>query len=179
MPGAVLDLEGAVTESERLPVGQGPGDLRLRAPRPKAAGDLAERTDHFLRDPVAQHQRRGLLVVALRVAAEVLHEWDDRVERRHLGLGAAGDDVHQPEVVDVLVADDHQLQVFDPVPERVQLVLELVEGLAGVRPGVDQSERLVLDQVAVDAAYLERGRDSQGADPRLGDERPGVSRLGH
>jgi hypothetical protein len=43
-------------------------------------------------------------------------------------------------VVDVLVGDDHQLEVLDPVAERLQLAFELVECLAGVRAGVDQGE---------------------------------------
>ena len=138
---AVLDLERPVAELEHLAVVQRPGDLRLRAPGAEAAGHLAQRGDHLLGDPVAQHQRRGLLVVALGVAAEVLDEGDDQVEGRHLGPRAPGDDVDQAEVVDVLVGDDHQLDVLDPVPERLQLVLELVQRLAGVGPGVDQRER--------------------------------------
>ena len=44
--------------------------------------------------------------------------------------------------------------------------LELVERLAGVRPGVDQRQRVVLDQVAVDAPDGERRRDRQAVDAR-------------
>ena len=133
MPRPVLDLEPAVAELEQLAVVQRPGDVGLRAPGAEAAGHLAQRPDHLLRDPVAEHQRGGLLVVALGVVAEVLDEGRQQVEGRHLGARPLGDDVHQAEVVDVLVGDDHQLEVLDPVAERLQLALELVERLAGVR----------------------------------------------
>ena len=63
-----------------------------------------------------------------------------------------------------LVGEDHQVEVGDPVPEVAELVLELVERLAGVRAGVHQGERLVLDQVAVDAPDRERRRDAEAVD---------------
>ena len=43
--------------------------------------------------------------------------------------------------------------------------LQLVQRLARVGPGVDQGQRLVLDQVAVDPPDRERGRDLQPVDP--------------
>ena len=128
---------------------------------------LAQRADHVLGDPVAQHQRRCLLVVALGVARRSSRRRGRPTSmRRHLGAGAPGDDVHQAEVVDVLVGDDHQLDLLDPVPERLELVLELVERLARVRPGVDQGQRLVLDQVAVDPADLRTGSGSAASGSR-------------
>ena len=150
--------------------------LRLRAPGPEAAGHLSQGGDHLLGDPVPAHQRRRLLVVPLGVVAEVLDERREQVEGRHLGAGALGDDVHESEVVDVLVGDDHQLEVLDPMAERLELALELVERLAGVGPGVDQRERLALEQVGVDAADLERGGDAEDADPGIGDPLPDLYR---
>jgi hypothetical protein len=44
------------------------------------------------------------------------------------------------------------------------LVLQLVERLARVGPGVDEGERVVLDQIAVDAADGERRRNLQAMD---------------
>ena len=64
---------------------QWPGDVGLRAPGAEAAGDLAQCADHLLGDPVAEHQRGGLLVVALRVRAEVLDEGRQQIQGRHLG----------------------------------------------------------------------------------------------
>ena len=48
-----------------------------------------------------------------------------------------------------------------------QRALELVERLARVGPGVDQRQRVVLDQVAVDPADRERRRDAKQMDARL------------
>ncbi len=67
---------------------------------------------------MAPHQRGGLLVVALGVRAEVLDERREQVEGRHLRARALGDDVDEPEVVDVLVRDDQELEVLDRMPER-------------------------------------------------------------
>ena len=49
-------------------------------------------------------------------------------------------------------------------PRVGELALQLVERLARVRAGVDQGQRLVLEQVAVDPADRERGRDPQAVD---------------
>ena len=87
----------------------------------------------------------GLPPVGREVAGEGL-------ERGHLGSRAPGQDRGQPEVVHVLVADDQQLDVLDRVAAGVELLLELVQGLGRVRPGVDQGQRRVLDQVGVDRA---------------------------
>ena len=57
--------------------------------------------------------------------------------------------VDQPEVVDVLVGDDDQLEVLDRVAALGELALELVQRLARVGPGVDQRQRVVLDQVVL------------------------------
>ena len=108
---------------------------------------------------MAQHQRRREPIVRLDVVAEVLDERHDDVDRRHVCAGSARDYLDEAEVVDVLVGQDHELEIGDRMAELVELVLELVERLAGVGPGVDQRERVVLDQVAVDAAHAERRGD--------------------
>ena len=66
---------------------------------------------------MAEHQLGGERVVALDVVAEVLDERDHDVDRRDLGARPRGDDLDQPEVVDVLVGEDDQLDVLDRVPE--------------------------------------------------------------
>ena len=75
-------------------------------------------------------------------------ERSEDVDRGDLGAGALGEDVDQPHVVDVLVGDDDQLELLDPVAERLELALQLVERLARVRAAVDQRQRVVLEQVA-------------------------------
>ena len=145
-----------------------PRHLGPRAPGAEAARNGAQRRDHVLGDPVAEHQRGRELVVELDVVAEVLDERDHDVDRRHLGSGARGDDLDQPQVVDVLVGEDDQLDLLERAPQGRELALELVERLAGVRPGVDQGQRLVLDQVAVDPPDRERGGDLKPVDAGLG-----------
>ena len=140
-------------------VGERTVDVRAAAPVAERARDRAQGADDVLRDPVAQHQRDGELVVGLGVRVEVLHHAGQQVERADLGAGAAGEDADEPEVVEVLVGHDDPLEVLDPAPVRRELLLELVERAAGVRPAVDERERLVVDQVAVDVADGERRRD--------------------
>ena len=88
-----------------------------------------------------------------------------------------GDQRDQPEVVDVLVGHDHQPDVLERVAEPGDAALELVEGRAGVRAGVDQRQRLVLDQVDVHAPDGERRGDRQPVDAGRGGRGEGV--VGH
>ena len=67
-------------------------------------------------------------------------------------------------MVDVLVGEHQQLQVLDRVPARGERLFELVERLGGVGPGVDQRERVVLDQVGVDAADRKGSGDRETVD---------------
>ena len=71
----------------------------------------------------------------------------------------------------MLVGEHDQLDVLERVAVLGELVLQLVERAPGVRPGVDQRERVVLDQVGVDAPDRERRRDPQQVDARLGGAR--------
>ena len=70
-------------------------------------------------------------------------------------------------MIHVLVGENDQLEVLHPVPVRGERAFQLVERLARVGPGVDQRQRLVLDQVAVDPADKERRGDGEPADPGL------------
>ena len=130
-PRAVLDLEPPVAELEQLAVAKRPGHLRLGAPGRKlpvtCRRAVTTSSEILLMPP---HEYGRLLVVSLGVIAEVLDEGDEKVECRDLGARAFPDDVDQSEVVDVLVGDDHQLDVLDPVAERLELALELVQCLA-------------------------------------------------
>ena len=90
------------------------------------------------------------------------------VDRRDLGARALGDDVDQAEVVDVLVGEDDQLEVLDRVAEPASWRSSSSSALPEFGPGVDQGQRLVLDQVAVDPPDRERGRDPQAVDARVG-----------
>ena len=130
-----------------------------------------ERAHDLVGDAVAPHHASRELVVARGVLAVVLGEVGELVDRGHLGARVGDDDVDQPEVVDVLVGEDHQLDVLERAAALGELVLELVEGASGVGPRVDQRERVVLDQVGVDAADRERGGDPQQVDARLGGAR--------
>ncbi len=71
-------------------------------------------------------------------------------------------------MVDVLMGDHDQLDVLDRMAGVRELALELVQRLARIRPRVDEGERLVLDQVAVDPADRERRGDLQAVNASLG-----------
>src|SRR5204863_9747794 len=60
--------------------------------------------------------------------------------------------------------DDDELEVLDLAAAARQRGLELVQRLARVRAGVDERQRLVLDQVDVDPPHHERGGDRQAVD---------------
>ena len=174
--GAKLDLERAVRELHPLAVAELPGHVRPRAPGAEAPRDAPQRDRQVLRDPVAAHQRDRELVLELHVLVVALDERRQDVDRRDLGARAGDEDLDQAEVVDVLVADQDQLEVLDRVPGVFELVLELVERLARVRPGVEERQRRVLDQVAVHPADRERSRDPQPVDAGLGRGAPGPRR---
>ena len=151
-----------------LAVGQPAVDRRAAAPGAERPRHRAQRGHDVARDAVAQHQRLGELVVALGVRAELLDHRREQVERARPRRPSGGEDADQPEVVEVLVGDDDPLEVLDPAAVLAQRALELVERLAGVGPGVDQRERVVLDQVAVDAPDGERRGDRQAVDVTTG-----------
>ena len=163
--GAVQRLQGAVAEGDLLAVGERPGHLDVRAPAAEAARDALQRGGDLLGDAAAQHQLDREAVLGLGVLVEVGEPLGGDADRGDLGAGVLDDDLDQAEVVDVLVGDDHQLEVVDRVAALAELALQLVERLARVRAGVDQGQRVVLEQVAVDPADRERGRDREPVDP--------------
>jgi hypothetical protein len=114
---------------------------------------------------VAQHDLAGEIVVRLSLARELLDERHGNVDRRHLGSRARRHERDQPEVVDVLVGDDHELDVLERVPKPLDPTLELVEGGAGVRPRIDQRERRILDQVDVHPSDGKGRGDGEAVDP--------------
>ncbi len=114
---------------------------------------------------MAQHDARREAVVELGLRAEVAQAAAEALQRRHLRAGAPREDRGEADVVDVLVGEHQQLQVLDRVPARGERLFELVERLRGVGPGVDQRERVVLDQVGVDAADREGGGNREAVDP--------------
>jgi hypothetical protein len=165
VPGPVQRLQRAAGERELLAVGHPTVDRRAPAPGAERARDRTQRGDDVARDAVAQHQRLGQLVVAFGVRSELLDQRREQVEHDHLGARTASEDADQPHVVEVLVGDDDPFEVLDPAAVRAQRLLELVERLAGVRAGVDERQRFVVDQVAVHAPHRERRRDRQAVDP--------------
>ena len=137
----------------------------MRPPAAEAARDTPQRRCDLLGDAVAQHQVDGEAVLGLGVLVEVRQPLAGDAERRHLGTGALDDDLGKAKMVDVLMGDHEQPELVDRVAALGQLRLQLVQGLARVGPGVDQGQRLVLDQVAVDSSDREGGGDAQAVDP--------------
>jgi hypothetical protein len=119
-----------------------------------------------LRNPVAQHHRTGELVVLLRLLRVVLDVRHRHVESGDIGARALRHDRDQPEMIDVLVGHDHQLDVLDGVAECGQPTGELLEGGGRVGARVNERERLVLDQVDVDPPDREGGGDGYPVNPR-------------
>ena len=78
----------------------------------------------------------------------------------------------RPKVVNVLVGEDHQLDLGEGVTQPCDPALELVQRRAGVRPRVHERERSVLDQVDVHSPHCKwRGDgDALQAGFRRGDE---------
>ena len=72
-------------------------------------------------------------------------------------------------MVHVLVGEHEPLQVLDAAPVPGERALERVERLARVRADVDERQRVVLDEVDVDAPDGERRRDGEPVDPRGGE----------
>ena len=153
-----------VGERQLVAVVQRTGHLAARAKRPERRPDRAERDRDVVRDPVAAHDRLRELVVRRGAGGEVLEVRPERAERRDLGAGAPGQDLEQADVIHVLVGEHDQLEVLDRMAVLGERALELVQRLSRVRAGVDQRQRPVLDQVAVDAPHQERGRHRQSVD---------------
>ncbi len=141
---------------------------RVRAPVAEAARDAAQGDGDVLGDAVAEHHLDRELVLLLGVLVEGGEPLGGGADRRDLGAGVLDQDLDQADVVEVLMGDDDQAEVVDRVVALAQHPGQLVERLAGVGPGVDQGQRLVLDQVAVDPPDRERGRDRQAVDAGQG-----------
>ena len=106
---------------------------------------------------MVEHDLAGELVLGDGRLAVVLDERDEPVDRRHLCARTAREDVDEADVVEVLVGDQNELEVLGAAPELPELAVDLVERDPGVGTGVDQRQRLVLDQVDVHAPDRERG----------------------
>ena len=105
------------------------------------------------------------LVVGGHAGAEIGHVRPKQIERRDVRTGAPGEDLDQAEVIHVLVGDHDQPQLLDRPAEARHRLLELIERLPGVRAGVDERQRLVLDQVTVDPPDRKRSRQLEPVDP--------------
>ena len=164
-PGRCRASQGAVAEGDLLAVVERPGHLRRASP---SRGSCARRSAGRRRPPrgcrCAASARPRTRSSRLGVLVEVGEALGGDADRRDLGAGVLDDDLDQAEVVDVLVGEDDQLEVVDRVAALAELALQLVERLARVGAGVDQGQRLVLEQVAVDPADGEGGGDAEAVD---------------
>ena len=95
--------------------------------------------------------------------------------RGDLGARVRRHERHEPEVVDVLVGDDHQLDVLELMAERRRSPRwSSSNDVPEFGPGVDQRQRLVLDQVDVHPPDRERRRDGEAVDAGRGRRGEGV-----
>ncbi len=70
-------------------------------------------------------------------------------------------------MVDVLVGDHEQADFLHAATVRGERLFELVQRLRGVWAGVDERQRIVVDQVGVDSPNLKRRRDGEAMDALL------------
>ncbi len=166
VPGAVQGGERPVAQGELAAFAQRHRDVTGGAEGAEGGADRAQGGGQLGGDAVAAHHRHRELVVGAGAGAEVLQVGAQDVERRHLGARAPGDDLQQAEVVHVLMGDDDQPEILDAVPELGQCLLELVQGFPAVGPRVDQGQRIVLEQVAVDASHQKRRGHRHQVDAR-------------
>ena len=85
-----------------------------------------------------------------------------RVERRHPRARALPDRGRKAGVVEMVVGQEHELDVLDGEIERGELLLERGQGLVAARPGVDQRPRLALEQPHVDRPEVGDGEEELG-----------------
>jgi len=123
---------------------------------------------------VLGHDALGERVVGIHPLAVAGDPRRQDVDGSDLRAGAPREDRRQAEVVHVLVGDDDELEVLDPPPVLGKRLLERVERRARVRSGVDKGQRVVVEEIRVDAADLERRRDRQAVDARAGRPRERV-----
>ena len=165
-PGRWCTSQRAAGEPSSLAVGQRVRDRASQPPQPRNARDTARSA---VDDVVAGS--RGA-ASAPRRSASSRSACSPKSSTTGASTSSAHtsapersrEDLDQPDVVDVLVGDDDPLEVLDPAAVLGQRALQRVERRARVRPAVDQRQRVVLDQVAVDAPDRERRRDRQAVD---------------
>jgi len=120
------------------------------------AGDGVELRDRSLGDPVQPHHVGLVGVLELHLPREVGQKRAQELvcnDRRATPLAHG---VGEPDVVVVLVREDHLLDVLHAEPARGERGLQLDDGLRPVGARVDQRQRVALEQIAVDRADGER-----------------------
>ena len=131
-----------------------------RRPRPRRARSPGRRARRGAASPPARRRRRRRRCAGNRPATA------PAARTRRPPRPSAGEDLEQADVVHVLVGEHDQLEVLDPAPSACQRALERVQDGAGVRAGVDQRQRLVLDQIAVDRRRPGTASGSPGSGSR-------------
>jgi len=102
-------------------------------------------------------------VLELHLAGEIGEERAQQLVCDDRRTAALAHGVGEPDVVVVLVREDHLLDVLDPEAARCERRIELDHGLGPVRAGVDQRQRISLQQVAVHGPNGERhGQGDRG-----------------
>ena len=158
--GARDDAQRPVARSDRLAVGQPHvGSERLR-PVAQEVPEGFVAPDDLLRDAVVAHQRVREAAVLLDGVVIALGVVGQRVQRRDRRPGPALDRGGEAEVVDVVVCDEHQLDVLDTQSLGSQAVLESRQCGRVAQAGVDQREWVAEDNPGIDRPDMgERQRD--------------------
>ena len=116
--------------------------------------------DYGLRHAVRGHQAERELPLGGRSLLKPQSPQRRPAVRGDLGAGALFDRGRQAGVVEVMVRDQHELDVLDREAMIAELLLERLERLRGAWTGVDERQRLASQQPHVHAAQIkERKRD--------------------
>ena len=106
-------------------------------------------------------------VLELHLAREIGEEPGQKVVGDDRRAAPLAHRVGEPDVVVVLVGEDHLLDVLEPQSARCKRRLELDHGLGPVSARVDQGQGIALEQIAVDGPNGERHGQRDRGDGHL------------
>ena len=161
VPGARDHAQVAAAGADRLAVGQldvGVVGLRLVADEvPEHLGVGQDLVGH----PVVAHQREREAAVGLVARVVVASVRGRALVGRDARARAAGDRGGQAAVVEVVMRDQHQLDVLHAMPGGAQADLERRQRLVVARTGVDQRQRVTPQQPGVHRADVRQGQGDE------------------
>ena len=172
VPRALADEEAAAAGLDDVAVADRAVDRDGAAVDAVLAGDGVELGDRGLGHAVQAHHLGLVGVLQLHLPGEVGEKAAQELVRDDRGTAPLAHRVGEPDVVVVLVGEDDLLDVLHPEAAGSQRGVELDDRFRPVRTGVDECQRVALEEITVDGPHRERHRQGDGAD--RGDRHPGA-----